>query len=91
MQQGIYSDFPLKRLFHYEWARLWRTDSIILCAIFFIIVFFIGFGSSFAGNDDRRGNDQSLMDCHLWADYSRYFSLFLVWEAITRKALFAKD
>lgn len=51
MQQGIYSDFPLKRLFHYEWARLWRTDSIILCAIFFIIVFFIGFGSSFAGNE----------------------------------------
>lgn len=51
MQQGIYSYFPLKRLFHYEWARLWRTDSIILCAIFFIIVLGIGYGSSFAGND----------------------------------------
>lgn len=51
MQQGIYSDFPLKRIFHYEWARLWRTDSIILSAIFFIIVIAIGYGSSFAGND----------------------------------------
>jgi len=50
MQQGIYSDFPLKRLFKYEWARLWRTDSIILSAIFFIIILGVGYGASFAGN-----------------------------------------
>lgn len=51
MQQGIYSDFPLKRIFQFEWARLWRLDSIILCSIFFIIIVGIGYGSSFAGNE----------------------------------------
>ena len=51
MQQGIYSDFSLKRIFHYEWARLWRTDSIILSSVFFIIVLGVGYGSSFTGNE----------------------------------------